>query len=73
MAQANKANENVSECSKTELCIKIKVYGCCHEETHGSHLNVTGVLFSVYKFEQKSHSLGLQKSTANQIRLNEMS
>ena len=30
-----------------------------------------GSNFSGYKFEQKSHSLGLQKSTANQIRLNE--
>ena len=39
MMQASKANESLSECSKTGLCIKLKVYGCCHEETHESHLN----------------------------------
>ena len=44
MMQASKANESVSESSKTVLCIK-KVYGCCHEETHENHLNVTGVQF----------------------------
>ena len=36
MMQASKANERVSECSKTGLCIKLKVYGCCREETHKS-------------------------------------
>ena len=39
MIKASKANESVSECSKTGLCIKLKVYGCCHKETHESHLN----------------------------------
>ena len=38
--QASKANESVSKCAKTGLCI-----GYCHEETHESHLNVTGVQF----------------------------
>ena len=39
MMQASKTNESVSECSKTGFCIKLKVYGCCHEETHEGHLN----------------------------------
>ena len=39
MMQASKANESVSECSKTGLCKKLKAYGCCHEEIHASHLN----------------------------------
>ena len=34
--QSRKANESVSDCPKTRLCIKIKVYGCCPEETHES-------------------------------------
>ena len=33
MMQSSKANESVSECSKTGLCIKQNVYRCCHEET----------------------------------------
>ena len=41
MMQASKANESVSECSKTGLCITVKFYGCCHKETHESHLNMT--------------------------------
>ena len=45
----------------------------CHEETHESHLNVTGVqFFRIQIWTEISHSLGLQTSTANQIRLNEM-
>ena len=45
----------------------------CHEETHESHLNVTGVqFFRLHIWTVISLSLGLQKSTANQIRLNEM-
>ena len=34
--QSSKANLSVSDCSKTGLCIKYKVYGCCPEETHES-------------------------------------
>ena len=34
--QSSKANERISDCSKTGLCIKKKVYGCCPEETHES-------------------------------------
>ena len=45
MMQTRKANESVSESSKTGLCIKKKVNGCCHEETLESHLNMTGVQF----------------------------
>ena len=41
----SKANENVSECSNTGFCITGKVNGCCHEERHESHLNVTGVQY----------------------------
>ena len=45
----------------------------CHEETHKSHLNVTGVqFFRIQIWTEISHSLGLQTSTANQIQLNEM-
>ena len=45
----------------------------CHEETHESHLNVTGVqFFRIQIWTEISHSLGLQISTANQIKLNEM-
>ena len=51
MMQASKANESISECSKTGLCITVKVLRSCHEETHDSHLNVTRVQF----FRQKSH------------------
>ena len=36
MMQSSKANESVSDCSKTGLCIKKMVYGCCPEETHES-------------------------------------
>ena len=36
MMQSRKAKESVSDCSKTGLCIKSKVYGCCPEETHES-------------------------------------
>ena len=45
MMQASKAIESVSERSKTGLSITVKNIGCCHEETHESHLNVTGVQF----------------------------
>ena len=51
MMHASKANKNVSERSKTGLCIKAKALWYCHE----SHLNVTGSNFSGYKFERKSH------------------
>ena len=34
--QSSKANESVYDYSKTGLCIKQKVYGCCPEETHKS-------------------------------------
>ena len=34
--QSSRANESASDCSKTGLCIKLKVYGCCPEETHES-------------------------------------
>ena len=53
----SKANENVSECSNTGLCITGKVNGCCHEERHESHLNVTGSNISSYELEQKSHTV----------------
>ena len=56
MTQASKANGSVSECSKTELYITLKIYGCCNEERHDSHLNMTGVYFLGCKFEQKSHT-----------------
>ena len=36
MMQSSKGNESVSDCPKTGLCIKLKVYGCCPEEAHGS-------------------------------------
>ena len=36
MIQSSKANESVSECSMTVLCIKGNVYGCCHAETKES-------------------------------------
>ena len=69
----SKANENVSECSNTGLCITGKVNGCCHEERHESHLNVTGVQYFKLKIGTGiSHSLGLQKSTTYQVRLHEM-
>ena len=133
--QSSRANESVSDCSKTWLCIKLIVYGYCPEETHESkkegkdqesiqssphltqdtkwkvttsqlditnesqevnpfqagdhkasinrrtrkhnknkteqcHLNVTGVQFPLNC--EISHSLGLQKFTSNQIRLNEI-
>ena len=56
--QASKVNKSVSECSKTGLCIK--------------YLNVTGVqFFRLQIWIEISHSLGLKKSTANQIRWNE--
>ena len=48
MMQASKANESVSECSKTVLYLTVRVlriFNTCHEETHESHLNVTGVQF----------------------------
>ena len=42
MMQASKANESVSEYSKTGLCITVT------EDSHESNLNVTGVpIFSV--------------------------
>ena len=34
--QSSRANESVSDCSKTWLCIKLIVYGYCPEETHES-------------------------------------
>ena len=34
--QSSRANESVPDCSKTGLCIKLNVYGCCLEETHES-------------------------------------
>ena len=34
--QSSKANESVSDCSETGLCIKLQVYGCCPEKTHES-------------------------------------
>ena len=34
--QSSRANEGASDCSKTGLCIKLKVYGCSSEETHES-------------------------------------
>ena len=52
-----RANESVSECSNTGLCKTVKVYGCCHEETHDSHLNVTGVqVFRLQISTEISHS-----------------
>ena len=52
---------------------KVKVYGYCHGETYESHLNVSGVqFFRLQIWTETLHSLGLQKSSANQIRLNEM-
>ena len=57
MMLASKANESVSESSKTGLCIKKKVYGCFHEEIFESHLNVTGVQFFRLQIEQKSHTV----------------
>ena len=42
MTQASKANEVYL---KDWVMHKVKVYGYCHEETHESHLNVTGVHF----------------------------
>ena len=41
MTQASKANESVIDW----VTHKVKVYGYCQEETHESHLNVTGVQF----------------------------
>ena len=35
-------------------------YGCCHEETHERHLNVTGIqFFRLQILTEISHSLGL--------------
>ena len=69
MMQASKTNESVSDSSKTGYAY----YGCYHEETHESHLNVTGVQFFRLQIRTEiSHGLGLQKSTTNQIRLHEM-
>ena len=36
MMQSSNATESVSDCSKTGLCIKLKVNGCCPEESHES-------------------------------------
>ena len=71
--QASKANESVSDCSKTGLCIyKVKGLRMVSRELHESHLNVTGVqFFRLQIWTEISHSLGLQKFTVNQIRLNE--
>ena len=53
--------------------MKLKIYGCCHDKIYESHLNVTGVqLFRLQIWKELSHSLGLKKSTANQIGLNEI-
>ena len=58
---------------KDRVVHKVKCLLMCHEETHESHLNVTGVqFFRIQIWTEISHSLGLQTSTANQIRLNEM-
>ena len=38
MMQLCKANEKVSDCSKTGLCIKKNVDGCCPDETHESKI-----------------------------------
>ena len=52
---------------------KVNVYGYCHEETHESHLNVTGVqFFRLQILSEILHSLDLQTPTSNHIRLNEM-
>ena len=45
--QASKANENVSECSKTGLCITVKVLQMLSKERRESHLNVIGSIFQV--------------------------
>ena len=45
----------------------VKVYGCCHEETHESHLNVPGVQFLRLQIKTEiSHSLGLLPDTTKQ-------
>ena len=73
MIQASKANESVSECSKTGLCKTVKVLWMFREERHESHLNVIGVqFFHLQVLTEISHSLGLEKSTTNQDQLHEM-
>ena len=44
-----------------------------HEETHESHLNVTGVYFFRLPIRiEIQHNLGLQKYTTYEIRLHEI-
>ena len=69
MMQASKANESVSEYSKTWLCIKVKNVADVVPRKHKkSHFNVTGVqLFSLQILTEVSLGLDLQKSTTKQI------
>ena len=43
--QASKANDSVSKCSKTGLCITVKVLRMFSQGKDKSHKNVTGVQF----------------------------
>ena len=43
--KASNADESICEYSKTRLCIIVKVLLMLSQETHESHLNVTGVQF----------------------------
>ena len=59
MMQASKANESVSEYSKTGLCITVNVLRML---AHESHLNVTGVqFFRLPILTELSRGLNLQK------------
>ena len=44
-AQASKANESVTDSSKTGLCITVKVLPILSRRRHESHLKMTGVQF----------------------------
>ena len=73
MMQASKINENVSEYSKTGLCITVKRLRMLWQGNTQSHLNVTGVQFvRLWNWTEMSHGLDLQKSTTNQTPLREM-
>ena len=69
MMQVSIANESVSECSRTGLCIKSKRFTDVVTRKHiKCHLNVPGVQFFRLQIRTKiSHSLELY-----QIQLNEM-
>ena len=63
MMQANKANENVFECSKTELCIKVKVLRMMSQGNAWKPFKCDRAqFFRLQIWTEISHSLGFQKS-----------